>query len=100
MNRRDNDRRSGHSSERDDNRRREQSGMDRRWSNERDQQNARADHRMADRSDRFSGPGDRTSHEYGWNNERNWNDERNDWERQDDGVRSASSDYGQDRSRP
>jgi hypothetical protein len=74
--------------------------MDRRWSNERDQQDARAEHRMADRSDRFSGPGDRTSHEYGWNNERNWNDERNDWERQDDGVRSASSDYGQDRSRP
>lgn len=73
--------------------------MDRRWSNERDEQDARADRRIADRSDRFSGPGDRTSHEYGWNNERNWNDERNDWQHHDDGVRASSSDYGQDRSR-
>ncbi|HET9930368.1 MAG TPA: BON domain-containing protein, partial [Polyangiaceae bacterium] len=100
MNQRDHDRRSGHSSERDDNRREQRAGTDRRWSNERDEQDARADRRVADHSDRFAGPGDRTSHEYGWNNERNWNDERNDWERHDDGVRAHSSEYGQDRWRP
>lgn len=98
MNQRDYGRRSGNAG-RDNNRRDERSGPDRRFSNERDYRESHAERRLADQTDRVNRDRQRSSHEYGWNNERNWNDERNDWERHDDGVRATPRDYGQERSR-